>query len=181
MSFTERLDFSENVVHPASMRRICPSVKPCDGFVRKLRRVNPSPIALAVAAAIDLERVKDVLREATKPGGAFSQRGLSKAAGLDRDAVYDILNDRNKNPTISVLMPLAEAMETDLSVFGLTEPEIVASISELQHAIAEALPNMPSRDTERQARYLAEVVAAALGLPADRPANEPERPTTPAG
>lgn len=154
------------------MRRICPSVNGCDGFVRKLRRVNPSPIALPVGVAVDLDRVKTVLREATQQGARFSQRGLSRAAGLDRDAVYDILNDRNKNPTISVLLPLAEAMETDLSIFGLSEPEVVATISELQRAIVEALPNMPSRGLERQARYLAEVVAGALGLPPDRPANQ---------
>lgn len=127
-----------------------------------------------VGEPIDLERVKRVLREATQQGGRFSQRGLSKSAGLDRDAVYDILNDRNRNPTIAVLMPLAEAMDADLSVFGLTEPEIVASISELQRAIAEALPNMPSRGVERQARYLAEVVAGELGLPPDRPASPAE-------
>lgn len=135
-------------------------------------------MALLVGAAVDLERVKDVLREATKPGGPFTQRGLSRAAGLDRDAIYDILNDRNKNPTISVLMPLAEAMETDLSIFGLSEPEIVTTVSELQRAIAEALPNLPSRGLDRQARYLAEVVADTLGLPQDQPASQPEpRPT----
>jgi transcriptional regulator with XRE-family HTH domain len=173
MSAAECLDFGEQVIHGETMRRICPSVKWRDGYVRKLRRVNPSPMAHLVGAAIDLDLVKSVLREATRDGARFSQRGLSKAAGLDRDAVYDILNDRNKNPTISVLMPLAEAMDADLSIFGLSEPEIVTTVSELQHAIEEALPNMPARGLERQARYLAEVVAGALGLPSDQPASQP--------
>jgi transcriptional regulator with XRE-family HTH domain len=174
MSFAERFDLGEDVIHSGgTMRRICPSVKPRDGYVRKLRRARPSPMPLLVGSSIDLELVKSVLREATQ-AGRFSQRGLSRKAGLDRDAVYDILNGRNKNPTISVLLPLAEAMDADLSVFGLAEPEVIATVSELQRAIAEALPNMPSRGVERQARYLAEVVAGELGLPKDQPASTPE-------
>lgn len=121
-----------------------------------------------VVARVDIERVRRVLRDAVEKEG-FSQRGLSRAAELNRDAVYDIINGRNKNPTVAVLVALANAMDKDLSVFGI---EISTSISELERAIAEALPSMPSRSVEKQARFLAQVVAGELGLPPDQPAND---------
>jgi transcriptional regulator with XRE-family HTH domain len=149
------------------MRRICPSVKGDDGYVRKLPQPAPARIACGMVA-VDIELVRNVLRKAISDG-AFSQRGLSRSAGLNRDAVYDILNGRNENPTVSHLAALADAMGEDLSIFGLTTPEIVTNVAELERAIAEALPSLPSRP-EKQARYLAEVVAAELGLPQDREA-----------
>lgn len=120
------------------------------------------------SAGVDIERVKQVLRDATSPEGPFTQRGLSKAAGLDRDAVYDILNDRNQNPTIGSLASLAEAMGKDLAVFGLSARPVRTTVAELQRAIAEALPHLPSRDNDTRARYLAEVVADVLELQPDR-------------
>jgi transcriptional regulator with XRE-family HTH domain len=169
MCLQERLDIGKQIVHAASMRRINPSVNSGDGQIRKLSRINPYSISTGeMSAHMDIELIRDVLRQVTGESGPFSQRGLSAKAGLGRDAVGDIINGRNKNPTIASLIALADAMDKPLSVFGfhfVSEPE-------LRRTIHEALPNMPSRGRERQARYLAEVVSDALGLPKDRPATD---------
>jgi transcriptional regulator with XRE-family HTH domain len=123
---------------------------------------------------VDMDHVRDVLRQAVRPLGPFSQRGLAREAGLDRDSVYDIVQGRNRNPTIRVLAALAEAMGRDLSVFGVEPRSDLPSAGELEQAILESLPAMPRRGSwERKASFLAEAVAAALGLPPDRPANQP--------
>ncbi|WP_370309262.1 hypothetical protein [Sphingobium abikonense] len=124
-----------------------------------------------MGAQFDLEAIQRVLRDATSSNGRFSQRGLSKAAGEGRDCVGDILNGRNKNPTIKVLSNLAEAMGSDISVFGITTRTEPLNAEELEEAIREALPSMPRGPTEKRARFLAEAVSTALGLPPARPSN----------
>lgn len=120
---------------------------------------------------IDMDRVREVLRKAVKPAGTMSQRGLAREAGLDRDAVYDILQGRNQNPSLKVLAALAEAMEQDLSVFGMHLRSEVPSAAELERAILESLPEMPRRGSwARKASFLAEAVAAILELPPAPPA-----------
>jgi transcriptional regulator with XRE-family HTH domain len=124
------------------------------------------------AAAIDMDEVRRVLLGAIKPAGTFTRRGLARAAGLDRDAVYDILQGRNRNPSIRVLAALAAAMEADVSVFGVAPRSEMPSEAELEQAILEALPDMPRRGSfERKASFLAAAVAGALGLPQDRQAS----------
>lgn len=124
---------------------------------------------------IDMDRVRGVLREAVKPRGPFSQRGLAREAGLDRDAVYDILQGRNRNPSTRVLAALAAAMGGDLGDFGIEIRSSLPSAAELEQAILESLPAMPRRGSwQRKASFLAESVAAALGLPPAAPAIPPD-------
>ena len=79
----------------------------------------------------DMDLVRDVLRSATAgPSAEWSQRGLSAKAGEGRDVVGDIINGRNKNPTIKVLMALAQAMGKDFSIFGMSVGEKPAMPSE---------------------------------------------------
>lgn len=118
------------------------------------------------AEAIDLGRVRDVLRSAVKPTGSFSQRGLAREAGLDRDAVYDLIQGRNRNPSLKVLAALAETMGKDLSVFGIGKRVTAPSAEELQAVLLEILPEMPRRGSwERKASFVSEALAAALRLP----------------
>ena len=118
------------------------------------------------ATPIDMERVRSVLRTAVKPAGPISQRGLAREAGLDRDAVYDILQGRNRNPSLNVLAALAGAMGEDLSIFGVEMRSDAPSAAELEQALLEVLPDMPRRGNwQRKAAYLSEAVAAVLGLP----------------
>jgi transcriptional regulator with XRE-family HTH domain len=127
-----------------------------------------------VTAAIDMERVRSALRDAVKPIGSFSQRGLAREAGLDRDAVYDILQGRNKNPSLRVLAALARAIGSDLTAFGIEMRSEAPNAAELELAILESLPAMPRRGSwERKASFLAESVAAALGLPPGPAATQP--------
>lgn len=131
-----------------------------------------------MTGSVDIERIVAVLREATSQGG-FSQRGLSRAAGEGRDAVGDIVNGRNRNPTVKVLSNLARAMGRDLSVFGLAPAPSRAeppSADELEKALREVLPGMPRGSVETRARYLADTVSAVLGLPGSRQATDPSRP-----
>ncbi len=67
-----------------------------------------------------IERVREILRDATGPEGGFSRRGLSAKAGLAKDAVADIINGRNNNPSAMTLDAIASAMGEDLSIFGLS-------------------------------------------------------------
>jgi transcriptional regulator with XRE-family HTH domain len=121
--------------------------------------------------SIDMDRVRDVLRRSVKPAGTYSQRGLAREAGLDRDAVYDIIQGRNRNPSLNVLASLAAAMETDLSVFGVEVRAEAPNATELERAILESLPAMPRRGSwERKASFLAEAVARILELPPAPPA-----------
>ena len=125
------------------------------------------------ASLVNMDRVRTVLRKAVRPAGARSQRGLAREAGLDRDSVYDIIQGRNKNPSIRVLAALAKAMGNDLSVFGIAIRSEAPSAVELEQAILESLPEMPRRGSwERKASFLAEAVAGALGLPPGPPANQ---------
>lgn len=127
------------------------------------------------ATAVDMELVRDVVRAAVKPLGPLSQRGLARDAGLDRDVVYDILQGRNNNPSLKVLAALAGALGTDLSVFGIRLRSELPSAAELEQALLDSLPEMPRRGSwERKASFLAEAVAAILGLP-------PAQPATPRG
>jgi len=134
-------------------------------------------------SSVDIERVKRVLADATKDPEKLSRRGLSLAAGQSRDCVGDIINGRNKNPTINVLMSLAEQLGGDLSLFGLSidlanEPP---TVSELEAALLDTLPDMPRGAPDKRARFLAEGVAQILRLPQSRPAiGQPDRPTAPA-
>lgn len=126
------------------------------------------------ATPIDMERVRDVLRRAVKPAGSISQRGLAREAGLDRDAVYDLLQGRNNNPSLKVLNALAGAIGKDISIFGVEVRSEIPSAAELEQAILESLPEMPRRGSwERKASFLAEAVAGALGLPSAPPAIDP--------
>src|SRR5688500_15709590 len=116
--------------------------------------------------AIDLERVRKVLRSAVKPAGPHSQRGLAREAGLDRDAVYDLLQGRSRNPSLKVLAALADAMGKDRSAFGIGTRVTAPSAEELHAVLLDVLPDMPRRASwERKASYLAEAAAAALRLP----------------
>ena len=118
------------------------------------------------AEGVDLGKVRSVLQAAVKPVGPFSQRGLAREAGLDRDAVYDLIQGRNRNPSLKVLAALAEAMGKDLSIFGIGARATAPSAEELQAVLLDILPEMPRRGSwERKAAYLAEAVAAALRLP----------------
>ena len=115
---------------------------------------------------IDLAKVRDVLRAVVKPAGPFSQRGLAREANLDRDAVYDLIQGRNRNPSLKVLAALADAIGKDLSIFGVGARVTAPSAEELEAVLLEILPEMPRRGSwERKASYLAEAVAAALRLP----------------
>jgi len=129
-----------------------------------------------VAAPIDLSLVQSILRDRTGSGGPLTMRGLSKKAGLNRDAVYDIIHGRNSNPTIAQLSALADAMDEDLSVFGLAPKTIVTNEDELRSAILEALPDMPANDHDEQAEYLSEVVGRLIGLPSNRQATVHDLP-----
>lgn len=127
------------------------------------------------ADPIDMNRVRSVLAAAVKPAGPFSRRGLAREAGLDRDAVYDIIQGRNRNPSMRVLASLADAMGRDVSVFGIELRSELPSAAELEQAILESLPSMPRRGSwERKASFLAEAVAAALGLPQVAQATRPD-------
>jgi transcriptional regulator with XRE-family HTH domain len=119
---------------------------------------------------MDLERIRAVLAQATAPGAEFSQRSLSKAAGESRDCVGDIINGRNKNPTIKVLSNLATALQDDLSIFGLGQESRAAppTEDELEEALRDMLPGMPRGSLDKRARYLAEAVGRALKLPPSR-------------
>jgi transcriptional regulator with XRE-family HTH domain len=126
------------------------------------------------ANSIDMDKVRDVLRRSVKPAGPHSQRGLAREAGLDRDAVYDIIQGRNRNPSLNVLASLATAMGGDLSVFGVEIRSEIPSAAELEQAILESLPAMPRRGSwERKASFLAEAVARILELPPAAPATPP--------
>jgi len=123
---------------------------------------------------IDIEHIREVLRSAIKPAGKMSGRGLAREAGLNRDAVYDILKGRNENPSLKSLAMLAQAMGKDLSVFGISQRMEAPNVAELEQALLEALPAMPRRGSwERKASFLAEAVAAALRLPPGEPATPP--------
>jgi transcriptional regulator with XRE-family HTH domain len=123
------------------------------------------------AEGVDLEKVRSVLTAAVKPAGSFSQRGLAREAGLDRDAVYDLIQGRNRNPSLKVLAALAEAIGKDLSVFGVGRRASVPSAEELRDVLVEILPEMPRRGSwERKASFVAEALAAALRLPPTRKA-----------
>jgi transcriptional regulator with XRE-family HTH domain len=135
------------------------------------------------AQQVDMEKVRSVLRQAVKPAGKFSQRQLAREAGLDRDAVYDILQGRNRNPSLKVLASLADAMGEDLTVFGLQARRDLPSAAELEQAILESLPAMPRRGSwQRKAAFLAEAVAHILELPPGSPAipHAEDRPPEPA-
>jgi transcriptional regulator with XRE-family HTH domain len=120
---------------------------------------------------VDIERIRAVLRKAIRPAGTWSGRGLAREAGLNRDAVYDIVNGRNENPSVMALAAIAQALGRDLSVFGLQVRSRPPSATELEAAILESLPAMPRRGSwERKASFLAEAVAASLRLPPARPA-----------
>lgn len=169
MRSAERLDIVQQVVHDDLMRRIYPSGQDqSDGHIRKLcGRVAPCDTAPMPDHNIDLKKVVSVLSDATAPGARFSQRGLAKAARLQRDAVGDIIRGRNLNPTIKTLRSLADAMETDLSVFGIKLRSEVPTEAELEGALREALTHMPAGEPDRLARYLASAVALLLQLPPD--------------
>ena len=128
------------------------------------------------ADTIDMEKVRDVLRAAVRPAGSHSQRGLARKAGLDRDAVYDLLQGRNRNPSLKVLAALADAMGKDLSAFGVGTRVTAPSAEELHAVLLEILPEMPRRTSwERKASYLAEALAGALRLPPTVKARRPGR------
>lgn len=174
MGAAERLDFGEKVIHSAAtMRRIYPSSQDGDGFIRKLCRTYPSwDISGMADAQFDIEHIKSVLREATKPGAEFSQRSLSKEAHQSRDCVGDIINGRNRNPTTKVLAHLADALGGDLSMFGLVEERTAPPTEdELEAAFRDVLPGMPKGSLDKRARYLAEAVARVLKLPQSLPTN----------
>jgi transcriptional regulator with XRE-family HTH domain len=173
MSLAKRFDLGEQIIHVqiyATDLSVASTLN--DGFIRKLRRRGPYPISAEAmgTVSVDIELVRQVLRDATREGGPFTMRGLSKAAGLNRDAVYDIIAGRNVNPTVAVLASLAKAMESDLTIFGLEAATIVTSEAELRQAIREALPDMPANDQDEQAGYLSEVVGRLIGLPSPRQA-----------
>ncbi|MBA3678258.1 MAG: hypothetical protein H0W74_12795 [Sphingosinicella sp.] len=115
---------------------------------------------------IDLDLVISVLAKATSTGG-LSQRGLSKAAtnDTDRSAVYDIIQRRNRNPSVGLLAALAREMGQDMSIFGLSR-NMTVSEARLREALGLSLPHMPKRaSVAEQAEFLAEAVAALLELP----------------
>jgi len=172
MRSAERLDVSYKVVHGVDMRRICPSGQEgSDGFIRKLCRIGPSWDTEGMAdPEFDIERIKNVLRNATGPGAGFSQRSLAKEAEEGRDTVGDILNGRNKNPTTKVLSNLARALGGDLSMFGLAEERGDAPTEdELYDALLDAIPRMPTRgNLDKRARFLSQAVARVLKLPQAR-------------
>lgn len=167
MRLAERFDVLDKVVHTHLMRRICPSRQDgSDGYVRKLWHTPAAwDTAAMQPAQFDLDLIKRVLAEATGDNGSFSQRGLAKAAGEGRDSVGDIINGRNKNPTIKVLSNLAHALGGDLSMFGLAEERVEPPTeAELEAALLDMLPGMPKGTLDRRARYLAGAVAGALKL-----------------
>lgn len=169
MRAAKRFDVVEQVIHAATMRRTYPSGQANnDGYVRKLCRMPPSWDMLDMSEQFDIEHIRKVLVDATGPNGAFSQRGLSKAAGEGRDCVGDIINGRNKNPTVKVLSSLADALGGDLSMFGVAgESAGFPSRQALEQAFADALPGLP-RGADRRAEYLAQVVLGVLELPRDQ-------------
>ena len=173
MCAAERLDFADKVIHSPLMRRICPSRQVMsDGFVRRLRLEALAWDNSAMASAeIDIDRIRAVLSEATAAGARFSQRSLSKAAGESRDCVGDLINGRNKNPTIKVLTNLAAALDSDLSIFGIMQDDQAATVTEadLEIALRDMLPGMPRGSLDKRARYLAEAVGRALKLPPGPP------------
>jgi transcriptional regulator with XRE-family HTH domain len=117
------------------------------------------------AEPIDMDKVRQVLQAAVKPAGKDSQRGLARKAGLDRDAVYDLIQGRNRNPSLKVLAALAEAMGKDLSIFGVARRASLPSAEELHAVLLELVPQMPRGSVERRASFLSEAIAAALRLP----------------
>lgn len=169
MSCAECLDKGEQIIHAPILRGIYPSRQALAGYVPKLLGISHAPMSAAEMAGVrvDIETVKDVLRRATSgPDARFSQRGLSREAGMGEDVVRNILDGSNKNPTINTLAALAEALGEDLSIFGIAPRTFTVSEEQLRDQLEQALPHMPSvADDSERAQYLAEAVSDALGLP----------------
>lgn len=69
-------------------------------------------------ADFDLAHVRRVLHDNTRgPDARWTMRGLSLKAGLNRDAVRDLLEGRSKDPGLDTLTKLAQALGGDLSLF----------------------------------------------------------------
>ncbi|WP_426163034.1 S24 family peptidase [Sandarakinorhabdus sp. DWP1-3-1] len=70
-----------------------------------------------MASTIDMDAVRRILLEATTGESGQSARGLSLAAGLNADAVRDILRGKSGQAKIDTLAALAKALKIDLSEF----------------------------------------------------------------
>jgi transcriptional regulator with XRE-family HTH domain len=130
-------------------------------------------------AEAGLNEARRCLQEALDKG--MSQREIARRAGVNPNMVRRILSGHIESPRLVTLARIADALGGDLSLFGLSQKPIQTTLAELQRAIGEALPAMPSPylGVDTQARYLAEVVAAILELPDDLDSDEAPPPTTP--
>ncbi len=70
---------------------------------------------------LDMDLVRKVLLERTGDGAEDTPQSLSLRAGLNRDAVRDILRRKSKNASMATLQALAKALGGDLSLFSSGE------------------------------------------------------------
>ncbi|WP_146168835.1 helix-turn-helix domain-containing protein [Sphingomonas aurantiaca] len=71
---------------------------------------------------VQVDALRHALEEATKPGGRWSRRALSLAAGLGPDAVRDIISGKSKAPGFRTVVALADVLDISSTAFlGLSD------------------------------------------------------------
>lgn len=80
---------------------------------------------------INMDRVREMLRARVDGDGADTPQGLSLRAGLNRDAVRDILRGKSQQASLPTLQALAKAMGGDISIFAAAPSREEAKTSAL--------------------------------------------------
>ncbi|MCA3566276.1 LexA family transcriptional regulator [Bradyrhizobium sp.] len=111
--------------------------------VRKLSGASDFGITPRMGSpiSIDLPRFVAALRHATEGDDPqFSKRGLSLAAELHSQAVYDIISGRNKDPDPSVVMRITDALGLPATEFvkiaGAGLPSFAGDFVEVRGSVA---------------------------------------------
>lgn len=114
-------------------------------------------------AQLNMETVKRVLQERTAEGETESPQSLSLRAGLNRDAVRDILRGRSKNPSAATLQALANALGGDLTLFSSGEGS-PASVQLSPSARPAPMPTIPPGQWTRDVPVVGGGLAAPLHI-----------------
>lgn len=119
---------------------------------------------IARMSALDMETVRAVLRARTADGANDTPQSLSVRAGLNRDAVRDILRGKSKNASLATLQALATALGGDLSIFIAGQPPQPALTSTVRPA---PMPDAPLSSWPRDVPVVGGGLAAPLHVSVD--------------
>lgn len=181
----EPLDVGEKLLIHASSDKVCYATPSSPGVLYHHLFVAAGWCDETHMQPDEFERALNAIRRnvaAAVESTGMGAKPFAQKNSMGETVVRDLIKAHNKDVQLSTLAKIARGSGVPLAelINVSDEAQRAPTEAELEAALLDMLPGMPSGALDKRARYLAEAVGRALKLPQARPASgDGRRPPAP--